>query len=86
MERITRADLRQMRLEWLEKQKRHLIEIIVRNIKETAREGKLNYMHFHNKDLQGWLISPMELVGRLREVLVDLDIEYADPHITIRWN
>jgi hypothetical protein len=44
-------------------------------------------MHQHvGGGLQAVFPDPNELASRLQEILVDVDVVYAEPYISIRWN
>lgn len=76
MEKITRAELQQMRYDNEEQSVRKIIE----RVKVAAKVG--NSFFLYGEECR----NPDQLIRRLREILIDVDIEYADPYITIRWN
>lgn len=82
MERITRADLKLMHTDFVASQQRKMVANIVEQVKRTAQQGQVSYTHVHIPGFPGCL----EVVERLRSIFVDLEIEYAEPFITVRWN
>jgi hypothetical protein len=87
MEKITRADLKRMRGDMLMEAKTRMVKSIVDNVKRSAQNGNASYMHTHvGGALMTLFPDPNELADRLREIFVDVDIEYAEPYISIRWN
>ena len=86
MEKITREDLKNMSVQFAQIRKDKHIEYIVRQVKETAQRGSASYTHIHQGDIEQVFSYPLEVVHRLREVFVDVDIDYAEPYISIRWN
>lgn len=62
------------------------IKSIVDRVKHSAQSGNACYMHQHvGGALTTLFPDPHELVARLREILVDVDVEYAEPYVSIRW-
>jgi len=87
MEKITRAELKRMRGDMLMEAKTKIVKTIVEQVKQDARNGNTSYMHKHmNGALMTIFPDPNELVDRLRDIFVDVDIVYAEPYISIRWN
>jgi hypothetical protein len=86
MERITRDDLKRMRGDMLMEAKTKMVKNIVEQVKRSAQNGNACYMHEHQRHFQTLFADPYELVTRLQEILVDVDVVYAEPYISIRWN
>jgi hypothetical protein len=86
MERITRDDLKRMRGDMLMEAKTKMVKNIVEQVKRSAQNGNACYRHEHARHLQTLFTDPHELVARLQEILVDVDVVYAEPYISIRWN
>lgn len=63
------------------------VKMIVERVKNSAQNGNACYMHEHvGGGLRAVFPDPNELVSRLQEILVDVDVVYAEPYISIRWN
>jgi hypothetical protein len=86
MEKITRTDLKNMRVQFTESEKKNCIAQIIEQVKRSAQTGQVSYTHIHQGDIQNVFPYPLEVVHRLRAVFVDVDIDYAEPYISIRWN
>jgi hypothetical protein len=86
MEKITRADLKRMRGDMLMEAKTKIVKTIVGHVKHAAQNGNASYVYQHNGGWREVFPDPNELADRLREIFVDVDIEYAEPYISIRWN
>jgi hypothetical protein len=87
MERITRDELKRMKGDMLMEAKTKMVKNIVEQVKRSAQNGNACYMHQHvGGGLQAVFPDPNELASRLQEILVDVDVVYAEPYISIRWN
>ncbi len=86
MERITRDDLKRMKSDRLMEAKTRTVKGIVEQVKRSAQNGNACYMHQHMRGVHEVFPDPHELVARLQEILVDVDVVYAEPYISIRWN
>jgi Mg2+ and Co2+ transporter CorA len=86
MERITRDDLKRMKGDMLMEAKTRTVKGIVEQVKRSPQNGTASYMHEHVRHFQTLFTDPNELVARLQEILLDVDVVYAEPYICIRWN
>jgi hypothetical protein len=66
--------------------KTKIVEGIVKHIKKLAQDGNTSYMYQHMGGFKAVFPDPHELVTRLQEILVDVDVVYAEPYISVRWN
>jgi hypothetical protein len=66
--------------------KTKMVKNIVEQVKRSAQNGNACYTHEHARHFQTLFTDPYELVARLQEILVDVDVVYAEPYISIRWN
>ena len=85
MERITRQQLRDMHQEFLASQREKMLRNIVEQVKRTAQQGQLYYKIQYQAGVQELFPNPYELMVRLHDIFVGVDIEYAEPFIAIRW-
>ena len=86
MEKITRDQLKRMKRDALEEAKTKMVRDILQRVKDRAQNGDACYMHQHVGCFKNLFSDPNELVARLQEILVDVDVVYAEPYISIRWN
>jgi hypothetical protein len=75
-----------MRGDMLMEAKTKMVKNIVEQVKRSAQNGNACYMHQHLGGFKDVFPDPNELVARLQEILVDVDVVYAEPYISIRWN
>jgi|LakMenEpi03Aug12_release.lakeMendotaPanAssembly.Ray.scaffolds.fasta_scaffold2446985_1 hypothetical protein len=82
---VTKADLQRFREEALSRGRRNIVDNIVKQVREVAERGGVKYAHQYE---EGWKyhFTPEEIVRELRFIFIDIDIEYAEPYISIRWN
>lgn len=86
MERITRDQLKRMKGDMMMEAKAKMVKTIIDRVKHSAQNGNACYMHQHVGHFQSLFADPHELVARLQEILVDVDVVYAEPYVSIRWN
>jgi hypothetical protein len=75
-----------MRGDMLMEAKTKMVKNIVEQVKHSAQNGNACYMHQYASGFKHVFPDPNELVARLQEILVDVDVVYAEPYISIRWN
>jgi hypothetical protein len=86
MERITRKELQGMRASFLAAQREKMLNNIVELVKRSAEQGDLYYkISYQGSGVQNLFPNPYELMTRLHDIFVGVDIEYAEPFIAIRW-
>ena len=66
--------------------KMKMTKSIIEQVKNRAQNGDACYMHQYAGGFKHVFSDPNELVAHLREILVDVDVVYAEPYISIRWN
>ena len=75
METITRGELQRMHYD----NEEQVVKRIIERVKQAAKVG--NSFYLYREECR----NPDRLIRHLREILIGVDIEYADPYITIRW-
>ncbi len=86
MERITRQELRDMHRVFLASQREKILRNVVEQVRRSAEQCQMYHRIHYQYGIRELFPNPYELMVRLHDIFAGVDIEYAEPYISIRWD